>query len=85
MNDPSQRLIYNPFGGIHRSPLDSYSLADLIKLREDLVGQKKDIIEKWGKRNYAMVMGKVQSYIWKKRTHTKSGLIVPYDKDKVND
>lgn len=86
IKDPSQSILYsNSLTSLHRNSLDKYSLSDLLKLREDVKGQKKDIIKQHGKQNYSMVLGKIQSYIWYRRTHRKSGLIIPYDKDITED
>lgn len=84
INEPAPSVpLFNP--GVHRSALDNYSLKDLLKIREDVIGQKTHFIEKYGTKGYQRIIGKIQSWIWYRRTHTKSGLLIPYDKDRVDD
>lgn len=84
MNDPAPSVQYESGTGyhsLHQKPLNSYTLSDLLKLRKDIVGQKDHFISKYGKQGYASLAGKIQSWIYYRRTHRSSGIIAPYDKD----
>ena len=87
LNDPAPSINYDGTGlnSLHKKNLEDYSLSDLLKLREDIVGCKDEIIKRYGPKGYEAVAGKVQAFIWKRRTHRKSGIIIPYNKDITED
>lgn len=61
--------------------LDSLKLPELLELRDTIISYQADIKRDHPKGTYSLVLGKIQSWIYYRRTHRNSGLIIPYSKD----
>lgn len=57
------------------------SLAELLELRDKIHSHKNQTDKKF----YVKAMGYLQSLIYKKRTTTKGGLFIPYNKDRTEE
>lgn len=62
------------------------TLPELLELRDKIVKYKADMLRlENGKEMFKFAMGRIQSFIYLRRTHRKSGLVIPYDKDITTD
>jgi hypothetical protein len=82
MKNPNQTFPSIPINGTN---LSSYSLPELLSLRDKIVDNKHHIRRDYGAKGYSLVLGKIQEWIHYRRTHRKSGLIIPYSKDITTD
>lgn len=57
------------------------TLPELLETRDKIIANRKRI----PKRLYTFGLGRLQYEIYKRRTTTKSGLYVPYDKNRTED
>lgn len=62
------------------------SLPELLQARKTLVQHEKDIKKmKDGKNLYKFAVARLQHWIYHRRTHRKSGLIIPYSNEVMTD
>jgi hypothetical protein len=61
---------------------EDMTLPELLQTRDNLIANKDDILKlNDGKTLYKFAVGRLQSFIYYRRTHRAGGLIIPYDKD----
>ena len=62
------------------------TLPELLETRDKIISFEKDIKRlDNGNELYKFAMSHLQHYIYYRRTHRSSGLVIPYNKDITND